>query len=377
VAATGVGAAVAAVALAAAGAIYAIGHRGQAAASPREVPRSVPARQGARKVPSRPLAVLSVSPATGTSGVAPTSPIRVTFSEPPVASAPKPTVSPAIPGTWTQSGASLTFTPQGGFAPYAEVTVTVPSGVTTLAAHVTPLAAPVTARFQVAPGSTLRLQQLLAELGYLPVTFTPSIPEATSANLVTSFPAAGSWAWRYPSTPASLKAAWTPGTAGVMTKGAVMAFESDHGQAADGVPGPQVWSTLLAAAAARQTTTRPYDYVMVSENSPEMLYVWSAGRIVVSTPANTGVTGAATPHGTWPVYARYRSTTMTGTDPDGVHYSDPGVPWVAYFYGGDAVHGFVRPGYGYPQSNGCVELPLNVAPTVWNLDPIGTLVTVS
>ena len=38
------------------------------------------------------------------------------------------------------------------------------------------LAQTVTSQFTVAPGSTLRLQQLLAELGYLPLTFTPAAP---------------------------------------------------------------------------------------------------------------------------------------------------------------------------------------------------------
>ena len=68
---------------------------------------------------------------------------------------------------------------------------------------------------------------------------------------------------------------------------------------------------------------------------------------------------------------------MSGTNPDGSHYSDPGVPYVAYFNGGDAVHGFVRGSYGWPQSLGCVELPYGAAAVVYKYDPIGTLVTVS
>ena len=42
------------------------------------------------------------------------------------------------------------------------------------------LAAPVTVTFTVAQASTERLQQLLAQLGYLPVTFTPT--GATAPN---------------------------------------------------------------------------------------------------------------------------------------------------------------------------------------------------
>ena len=33
---------------------------------------------------------------------------------------------------------------------------------------------------------------------------------------------------------------------------------------------------------------------------------------------------------------------MSGTNPDGSHYTDPGIPCVSYFNGGDALHGFIR-----------------------------------
>jgi lipoprotein-anchoring transpeptidase ErfK/SrfK len=115
---------------------------------------------------------------------------------------------------------------------------------------------------------------------------------------------------------------------------------------------------------------------MVSETLPEKLVVWQDGKDVFETPVNTGVVGAQTPVGTWPVYERFVSTTMAGTDPDGVSYDVSGVPWVAYFNRGDAVHGYWRSYFGYPQSNGCVELPISNAAVVWNMDPIGTLVTV-
>jgi hypothetical protein len=76
------------------------------------------------------------------------------------------------------------------------------------------------------------------------------------------------------------------------------------------------------------------------------------------------------------VYARYITTTMSGTNPDGSHYSDPGIPWVSYFHGGDALHGFLRAQYGFPQSLGCVEMPYASAGTVFPFTPLGTLVTV-
>jgi hypothetical protein len=68
---------------------------------------------------------------------------------------------------------------------------------------------------------------------------------------------------------------------------------------------------------------------------------------------------------------------MSGTNPDGTHYDDRDVPDVAYFHDGQAIHGFVRASYGFPQSLGCVELPLAAAAVVFNYDQIGTLVTVA
>ena len=68
---------------------------------------------------------------------------------------------------------------------------------------------------------------------------------------------------------------------------------------------------------------------------------------------------------------------MSGTNPDGSHYSDPGIPWVSYFNGGDALHGFDRSSYGTPQSVGCVEMPPANAAVVYPLTPMGTLVTVN
>jgi lipoprotein-anchoring transpeptidase ErfK/SrfK len=103
----------------------------------------------------------------------------------------------------------------------------------------------------------------------------------------------------------------------------------------------------------------------------------SDGQAAFSSPANTGIPQAPTALGTYPVYLRYASTTMQGTNPDGTHYNDPGVPWVSCFNGGDAVHGFLRGSYGSPQSRGCVELPYAAAEVAFGLMNYGTLVTVT
>ncbi len=325
---------------------------------------------------SAPLSVTSVTPAAGTTEVPSDATISVQFSAPLKADSPTPSLSPAVAGSWQlETPDTFTFVATAPLVPSSAETVTVPAGGSGVAgADGKTLAQPTTAQFSVAAGSTLRLQQLLAQLGYLPVSFAPSGPltapqEAAEAQ-------EGSFSWKG-SEPAALVGQWTVGTANQITKGAVMTFESQHNLTTDGEAGPAVWQQLLGAAAAGSSDPSPYNYVYVSQSLPETATVYSNGVAVYSTRANTGVAGAPTAPGTFPVYSRYKVTTMKGTNPDGTKYVDPGIPWVSYFNGGDALHGFVRGSYGYPQSDGCVEMPPANAAVVFPLTPIGTLVTVS
>ena len=324
-----------------------------------------------------PLNVVATTPSSGSSSVAPDTTVTVDLTTALSPLTPLPSLSPAITGTWGQaSPTELVFSAAGPLVPGATETLTVPGGPTGLeGAQGQRLPASVTSTFTVAPGSTLRLQQLLAELGYLPVTFIPTTSPTSPQELAD--PQAGNFSWRWSGTPAALTSLWTQGTDNVITRGAVMAFEEQNGLTTDGLAGAQVWTDLLAAAQAGTPDPQPYDYVYVSKNLPETTTVYRNGAVAYSTLANTGVPGAPTADGTFPVYLRYLVTTMSGTNPDGSKYSDPGIPWVSYFNGGDALHGFVRGGYGYPQSDGCVEMPPANAAVVYPLTPIGTLVTVA
>ncbi|MHB8221136.1 MAG: L,D-transpeptidase family protein [Acidimicrobiales bacterium] len=343
------------------------GHSAAASASPPPA-ASQPA--------ASPLAVLGTTPQAGAANVAPGTTITVDFSAPLAAGSPMPSLSPPVAGTWSASSANdLQFTADGPLVPGSPETITVPGGhAGVLGSDGQHMASGVTVRFGVAPGSTLRLQQLLAELGYLPVTFTPTAPLASPQQ--EADPQPGTFGWRWPNQPASLTSQWTPGTFGVMTKGAVMNFETQHGLATTGAPGPQTWTALLQAAAAGATDPQPYGYVVVSKTLPETSTVYQNGAVAYSTLANTGIPSTPTATGTFPVYLRYQVTTMSGTNPTGSHYTDPGIPWVSYFNGGDALHGFIRASYGFPQSLGCVEMPFANAAVVWPMTPIGTLVTV-
>jgi len=362
---------------------------GTTAAGPVKPKQPAAAHQQARPAsPPAALAVTSVDPAAGTTGVATSAVLTVTYSSPLSSALPTPTLSPAVAGTWTHSGPVMTFVPAAGWVPFTTETLTVPAGAVAIVGKVKLVStSPTTSSFVVQAGSQTRLEQLLAQLNYLPFTFTPapSLPPAvvfaggaaTTTSAVSTSPLPGTLTWSWPTVPATLSALWTPGQPNVLDRGAIMAFESDHKMKMDGIASPQVWSALLAAAAAGQVDSQPYDYLVASESIPETLKVYRDGQVIYSTLVNTGVPGAATQQGTFPVYLRFATTTMSGTNVDGSKYVDAGIPWVAYFNGGDAVHGFVRHSYGSPQSNGCVELPVSNAASVWPLDPYGTLVTVT
>ncbi|MGD0314256.1 MAG: L,D-transpeptidase family protein [Acidimicrobiales bacterium] len=345
---------------------------GPAAASPT----TAPVNAVDTSLHAGPFSVVSVTPASGATGVPTDTTVAARFSDPLDANSPTPTLAPPVAGVWQLvTPYEIAFVASAPFAPSTTETVTIPGGsggVRSTSGKT--LAQSATVQFTVAPGSTLRLQQLLAQLGYLPVSFTPA--RALTAPQEAAQAQQGSFAWRW-AEPASLVSLWTPGTTGPLLKGAVMAFESQHDMKTDGIAGPGVWQQLLADAGTGTVDTAPYNYVYVSKALPETATVYSNGAAVYSTRANTGVAAAPTASGTFPVYLRYKVTTMTGTNPDGSKYVDPGIPWVSYFNGGDALHGFVRGSYGFPQSDGCVEMPPANAAVVFPLTPIGTLVTVS
>ncbi len=322
--------------------------------------------------------VTAASPAPGASGVSPDTLISLKLSAPLAKNSPMPRLSPQVAGSWNlATPTTLVFQPRQTFLPGGSESVIVPAGADgLLGVDGERTTETLTVGFQVATGSTLRLQQILAELGYLPLTFTPASSDPVNP-LYEAVPQVGTFSWRWAGLPSSLTSLWSPGASNVITQGAVMQFESAEGLTTDGIAGPLVWSYLLKALARHRVDSQPYDYVYVQKNpEPENVTVYRDGVPVYNTLANTGIPAAPTPDGTWPVYARYTVTTMTGTNPNGTHYSDPGIPWVSYFYEGDALHGFIRASYGFPQSLGCVEMPFSNAAVVFPLTPLGTLVTV-
>ena len=256
---------------------------------------------------------------------------------------------------------------------------------------------------------TVKLEdQLLAILQYLPVSFQPSgsmpvttttsttttildpptsTSTSTSTTTTTLVPTtstildptklqSGRYVWRFRLLERTLRPLWHVGTNNVILQGALMNFQLAHNLDTTGTMNSATWHELVSATVRNQVDPLAYNYVYVRQTLPELLKLYVNGKITYATYVNTGVSAAPTQAGTYPVYQRFLTTTMSGVEPDGTPYSDPGIPWVSYFHGGDALHGFIRSGYGYPQSLGCVEMPFAHAEILFPHTPIGTLVTV-
>ncbi|HEY2054344.1 MAG TPA: L,D-transpeptidase family protein [Solirubrobacterales bacterium] len=331
---------------------------------------------------------IAANPTAGTT-ISASTPIELTFSKPvkKILGSEMPNLSPEVEGKWSQPNAhTLRFKPSGFGVPLAtDLKVELPEEVELVQSDGSVQSA-TEVKWEVPAGAELRLQQMLAGLDYLPYKWNGEevgkTPEAQVAAATTEAPK-GHFAPRWGNTPSGIKELWTPGEENVLVKGALMTFEEAHGLEVDGEAGPVVWEALMQATIAGEKKPTKgagngYSYVWVNKTEPETVNLWHNGKMIVSeAPANTGIPGAETEAGTFPVFLRYEETTMSGENPDGSHYSDPGIKWVSYFNGGDALHQFDRASYGSPQSLGCVEMPNEEAEKIWPYTPIGTPVTVN
>lgn len=325
------------------------------------------------------LRVVSATPSTSALG---NHPITVRVSAPLPTTVPSgqlPRLSPTLAGKWTQTGPkTLLFTPTSAYPQGKQVTVTVPAALEDAAGG--QLTKPYQFSYTVKSYNPQRLVQLLAQLGYLPVTFQaatgttlPALSDRLAQMQAAYTPPRGTFVvgkgW-----PTQLSDLWENDRSTVLD-GAIRAFEAQHDMPMDGLPGAAVWTALLQDAVSGKRNTAGYTYAVASEGSPETLTIWHNGSQVLHSLANTGVAGATTATGTYPVYEKLQSQVMRGTNLDGSTYADQ-VYWVSYFNGGDAVHWFPRASYGYAQSLGCVELPSSTAQTAYGYLSYGSLVTV-
>jgi hypothetical protein len=318
--------------------------------------------------------LLKAPPATVVNGV---NGVEVELNGAPDPTGPTPALHPSVAGTWSIVGDYEKFTPATTLAPCGSYVLALSartrvSGDKSLGKR---LAFP----FSVDCPSVTALQEALARLNYLPYKLESFSGLNLNVPLTTALAAQRAYALprgylrgEYRDVP-PLKV----GTMDPTTTGALEIWDQDHDVAPGTAPNAALWRILLIEEAHNYKNPRPYTWVTVTEQTkPEWLEVHENNRVVIKSLANTGVPGATTQTGDFPIYVRYVTTTMKGTNVDGTKYDDPGIPWVNYFNGGDAVHGYPRGSYGFPQSNGCVELPIPTAARVYTQLAVGDMVDV-
>ena len=293
-----------------------------------------------------------------------------------------PRLDPPTPGVWSQTDAEHARRSSPAGSGFAARRAASPSTLPDDDRH--PLDRKTqtvdTLTWSVPVGSTLRLHQLLAELGYLPLAGHGERGAGRRYGAPRRRPPRctrlpGHSRGATSNTPAELEALWEAGRLDADDAGRGDGLPARPRPRSTASPGPTTWHTLIRAALAGERA-RLYSYVVVHRSVPQTLTLWNDGQIDPdSAKINTGVPAAPTPFGTHPVSSTSRSA-RCAANPDGSKYVDPGSS-------GSATSTAVRPStastaatYGFPQSVGCVEAPTTTAGKIWPYTPIGTLVSV-
>lgn len=205
----------------------------------------------------------------------------------------------------------------------------------------------------------------LYNMGYLPFKVISYIPYKDGYKIT--------YEWDAEDVPPKLVKLSITSKNSILYKSAILRFMKDKSATIHYKTKFNPDNTALASIILQQAyktgfkAKKPFVWVYVDQHIPQKVYVWENGKYIFESPANTGVMGT-TNTGTYMVYLRFKKTEMKGTFPgSNITYDDPDVPWVNYFYKGEALHGFPRKRYGYPQSAGCVELPIPKAKELYKI----------
>ena len=235
--------------------------------------------------PKGPIHVMSITPASQATGVDGAAPIVVNFNAPVAGDSARPQLTPSVAGHWTTEGDSMVFMPTVVFAPAERVTVQVPAGpdgVRSVTGGL--LKTTFTEHFTTGTYSQAALAELLAKLGYLPMTWSQLQNGATRAAGVNVDPAsqtpagqafdppAGTFQW-HEGYPATLRQLWSPDQANALLRGGVMAFEAQHNMTIDGSLTPQLWKALFLAESRGERNQLGYTYAIASKGTPERLTI--------------------------------------------------------------------------------------------------------
>ena len=123
-------------------------------------------------------------------------------------------------------------------------------------------------------------------------------------------------------------------------------------------PGQYVWASSIPAGETR----------VVIDRLTQMAYVYRGSRLVGAAHVSTARQGHITPLGQWSILEKrpfYRSK----------KYDNAPMPWMERIDNyGIALHGGGIP--GYPESHGCIHLPMKFAEKLYGLTKIGTNVVI-
>lgn len=110
--------------------------------------------------------------------------------------------------------------------------------------------------------------------------------------------------------------------------------------------------------------------------SDQRITAYDGTTVLKTVLVSTGVARHPTPIGSYKVYLKVASQTMSGGT-GSERYVLPGVPWIMYFAGENAVHGtYWHKNFGKPMSHGCVNLTIADAKWFYDWAPLGTPVIV-
>jgi hypothetical protein len=126
--------------------------------------------------------------------------------------------------------------------------------------------------------------------------------------------------------------------------------------------------------------TTPSNKRIVVDLSDQMIYAYDGDKEFIAARVSTGEDITPTPTGTFTIFRKTPTRYMQGPLPGvtDIAFDLPGVSWDMYFtQGGAAIHGtYWHNNYGTTQSDGCVNLPPEVAKILYNWAPLGTKVTI-
>ena len=236
-----------------------------------------------------------------------TDPLGVVLSAPPAKSSPRPTLFPAVAGTWSTVGNTEIFTPASTLAPCSTYTLTV--WAHTFAAGHSPVGRRHVLQLNVLCPSITGLQQALARLDYLGAKLHPIYVVHIHPRQETLREAAVH-AYRPPRGRLAPDPANAPpvelGKLDESTKGGLEVFQEDHHLEPTGVPNAATWRLLLMVEGLYHRNPRPYTWVSVTESLPETLEVHEGDRVALSYPREHGGGGRGNRTGHLPdLRARY------------------------------------------------------------------------